>query len=374
MVQLLNKKNQLVQMLGFEHYAAYSLATKMLNTPNQVIDFLEDLLHKARPKAEQEYQDLLDFSRIHLHLETLHPWDIAYVSQLKKEHDHTINDEALRAYFPLPHVMQGLFKIIHTLFGIQLREITTSELDTWHSDVRCFALFDSNKNTRGYLYMDLFARPNKRSGAWMDSLQTRYKKAEDSLQLPIATLTCNFANTTGQKPATLSHDEVITLFHEMGHCLHHLLTQVNYLSASGIHGVEWDAVELPSQWFENWCWTAEGMAILSAHIDTGETLPTALLTKLIASQQFQAALGLLRQIELALFDFKLHLHCPQNPENGLEIAATIPAILSEIQQSTRLTPAPDFLRTAHSFSHIFAGGYAAGYYSYLWAEILSADA
>jgi len=368
--EILALKHEQAALLGFANYAEYSLSTKMVNSPTQVIHFLTNLRERAKPQAMHEYQALTEFAQRSCQLDSLQPWDISYVSQQKKQHDHALDDEQLRAYFPLPRVMQGLFTIINTLFSIELRELP-QPLNTWHTDVSCYALYDAHQQLRGYLYCDLFARSNKRSGAWMDSLQSRVQLTDNNLQLPIATLTCNFANTAGAKPATLSHDEVVTLLHEMGHCLHHLLTQVNYLHASGINGVEWDAVELPSQLLENWAWTPEGLALLSAHVDTGGKLPNDLLTQLLASKQFQAAMALMRQLELALFDFEIHLI---NPQTVSDVYTTICAILTDIQQHTRVTPIDLNARLAQSFSHIFAGGYAAGYYSYLWAEILSADA
>ena len=369
LIEILTLRHELARLLDFSHYADYSLATKMVNSTTEVLNFLNDLVSRTTSQAKDEYQALCEFAHTNGHLHALEPWDTAYFSLLKKQQDHALDDEQLRAYFPLTRVMQGLLKILHSLFAIELREVTP--VDTWHADVRCYALYDHQQTLRGYLYCDLFARANKRGGAWMDSLKSRWQDPDGVMQLPIATLTCNFANTATDGPATLSHDEVITLLHEMGHCLHHLLTQVDYLSASGLHGLEWDAVELPSQLLENWAWTNEGLALLSAHIDTDEALPLELLKQLLASKTFQAAIHLLRQLELALFDLQVHI---LDPGTSAPLRQSIDDLLARIQQHTRVMPHYPDARLAQSFSHIFAGGYAAGYYSYLWAEVLSDDA
>jgi oligopeptidase A len=355
--EILALRQEQANLLGFTDYAAYSLATKMVPSATHVLDFLTDLVRRVTPQAKREVQALQDFAETELK-----PWDIAYVSQQKKQHEFALDDEQLRAYFPLPRVMDGVLFIIRQLFKIELREIA-SPVESWHDDMRCYALYDNQQQLRGYLLCDLFARANKRGGAWMDSLRSRMRLSTGKIELPIATLTCNFANTATDKPALLSHDEVVTLLHEMGHCLQHLLTEVDYLTAAGINGIEWDAVELPSQLLENWAWTSEGLALLSAHVDTGDALPDNLLTQLLRSKQFQAAMGLMRQLELALFDFQVHrLHRP------------VDDVLAEIQHDTRILPHWSEARLAQAFSHIFAGGYAAGYYSYLWAEVLSSDA
>ncbi len=370
LTEILTLRHERALLLGFAHYADYSLATKMAASSTQVLGFLSDLLHRAKPQAQHEFESLRQFAQTHCQLDSLSPWDIAYVAQLKKQHEHQIDDEQIRAYFPLARVMQGVQSLLQTLFAIELREMT-EPCDTWHAEVRCYALLNRQQQLMGYLYCDLFARANKRSGAWMDSLQSRRQLADGRVQLPIATLTCNFANTAPTGTATLSHDEVITLLHEMGHCLHHLLTEVDYFHASGLHGVEWDAVELPSQLLENWAWTAEGLSLLSAHVSNGETLPAPLLSALLTSKQFQAAMSLMRQLELALFDFEVHLLDP-NSTNDPNQAMT--DVLARVQQRTRVVPTYPNNRLPQSFSHIFAGGYAAGYYSYLWAEVLSSDA
>ena len=364
---ILALRHEKATLLGFPHYAARSLATKMAQSPQHVFDFLSDLSHRAHAQAEREFQALQTFAQTHCGLDALAPWDIAYVSQKKKQSEYALTDETLRPYFTLPRVMDGLFQIIHTLYGMTLNEVT-DEINAWHPDVRCYRVQDSEHVIRGYLYLDLFARPHKRGGAWMDSCQGRRKRDNGEIQLPIATLTCNFASPVANKPPSLSHDEVVTLFHEFGHCLQHVLTQVDYLSASGINGVEWDAVELPSQFFENWCWERVPLQQLSAHVDTGEPLSDALFEQLLSSKQFQSAMTMMRQVELALFDFRLHEAYRPGAND------VVHSVLTEVRQTTTIVPIAPYNRFQHSFSHIFGGGYAAGYYSYLWAEVLSSDA
>ncbi|MDF1827316.1 MAG: M3 family metallopeptidase [Legionellaceae bacterium] len=365
--EILALRHEQSQLLGFKDYAEHSLVTKMAETPAHVFDFISDLATRVLPEATREVEALREFAREHCGLTHLEPWDVSYVSQKKKEAEYALNDEALRPYFPLPHVIDGMFGMIQKLYGIYFENIT-AQTDTWHPDVQVYALRDEEQKLRGYVYMDLFARPNKRGGAWMDSAQSRRKLANGDIQLPIAFLTCNFAKSATYSVPTLSHDEVITLFHEMGHCLHHLLTQVDYLGASGIHGVEWDAVELPSQFFENFCWDPIALKQLSAHVETGQPLPDDLFKALLASKQFQAGLHLIRQLEFAWFDFLLHADYPGEQDNWLTDA------LNQVRKTTQVLPQASYHRAPQSFSHIFAGGYAAGYYSYLWAEMLSSDA
>ncbi|WP_131777013.1 M3 family metallopeptidase [Legionella impletisoli] len=366
MEEILSLRHQKAQLLGFNDFAELSLATKMAESPKQVTDFLHDLNQRAHAQAQHEFEDLNDFAQKNLQLDELNPWDIAYASEKKQHAEHAISQETLRPYFPLPKVMEGLFSIIDKLYGMRVVEL--SDVDTWHRDVTCYQVVDRNDEVRGYLYCDLFARPNKRGGAWMDSMQSRRKRTDGSIQRPIATLTCNFAKAMAGKPAALSHDEVLTLFHEMGHCLHHVLTQVDYVSASGINGVEWDAVELPSQFFENWCWEEESLLPLTSHIDTEEPLPKALFQKLLAAKNFQSAMAMVRQLEFSLFDFRIHLEYEPQKQGF------IPAILAQVRKETAVVPIVPYNRFQHSFSHIFGGGYAAGYYSYKWAEVLSSDA
>lgn len=368
MEEILSHRLEEAQLIGFDHYADYSLATKMAQHSQQVLDFLFNLNQRAQHQAQAEYQALQTYAHEHCGLDTLEPWDIAYVSQKMKQALFSLTDETLRPYFPLPHVMDGLLYILKALYGVSFEKVLDETLDVWHPDVVCYQIIDEQNNPRGYLYMDLFARPNKRGGAWMDSLQSRRQLDDGTIQLPIATLTCNFARAGANKAPTLSHDEVVTLFHEFGHCLHHLLTTVDYVSASGIHGVEWDAVELPSQFFENWCWAEESLKKLSAHEDTGAPMPHQLFEQLLLSKHFLSAMGLVRQVEFSLFDFKLHQSYQSNTPDF------VANLLAEVRKLTSVVPIASYNRFQHGFSHIFAGGYAAGYYSYLWAEVLSCDA
>lgn len=359
-------RHEKAQLLGFNNYAELSLATKMAESTSQVTTFMTDLVDKARQQAQQEFAQLEQFAAEQFDLAPVKPWDVAFLSEKRRQDLYALSQEELRPYFPQPKVMQGLFTIVKKLYGMTIEEIPG--VDVWHKDVQCFGVIDEHNQVRGYVYTDLYARPNKRGGAWMDSLQSRRRLDDGTLQLPIATLTCNFAKTSTTKPATLSHDEVITLFHEFGHCLHHLLTQVDYLSASGINGVEWDAVELPSQFFENWCWEQSALSLLTAHVDTGEPLPVSLFERLIAAKNFQSAMAMLRQMEFSLFDFRIHQEFKANT------SSLVADILADVRRKTNIIPIAPYNRFQHSFSHIFSGGYAAGYYSYSWAEVLSSDA
>lgn len=366
MNEILALRQEKADLLGFKNYAELSIATKMVESTQQVMDFLNDLIQKAHAQAENEFNELVDFAQHEFSKEPLAPWDIAYLSEKRRQACFRISQEELRSYFPLPKVMKGLFYIVSKLYGMHLEKMES--IDTWHPDVQCYQILDSHKKPRGIIYMDLFARQNKRGGAWMDSFQSRRQLNDGTIQLPIATLNCNFAKPVANKPPTLSHDELITLFHEFGHCLHHVLTQVNYLSVSGIHGVEWDAVELPSQFFENWCWEEEALLELAEHVDTHEPLPHSLFEKLIAVKNFQSAMGMMRQLEFSLFDFRIHQN--ETPQDKNAIAN----ILADVRKKTTVVPTVPYNRSPHSFSHIFSGGYAAGYYSYKWAEVLSSDA
>ena len=359
-------RHEKAQLLGFNNYAELSLATKMAESTNQVIEFMTDLIDKARKQAQKEFAQLEQFAEEQFDLAPVKPWDVAFLSEKRRQDLFTLSQEELRPYFPQPKVMQGLFTIVKKLYGMTIEEIPG--VDVWHKDVQCFGIIDEHNQVRGYVYTDLYARPNKRGGAWMDSLQSRRRLEDGTVQLPIATLTCNFAKTSANKPATLSHDEVITLFHEFGHCLHHLLTQVDYLSASGINGVEWDAVELPSQFFENWCWEQSALSLLTSHVDTGEPLPVSLFERLLAAKNFQSAMAMLRQIEFSLFDFRIHQEFKANT------STLVADILADVRRKTNIIPIAPYNRFQHSFNHIFSGGYAAGYYSYSWAEVLSSDA
>ncbi|KTD33832.1 oligopeptidase A [Legionella nautarum] len=364
--ELLTLRQEKAALLGFANYAELSLATKMAESPTQVIGFLQDLAKRGHHQAETEFKSLQEFAAKEYDLQELAPWDLAFVSEKKSQKEYAISQEELRPYFSLNKVMEGLFTIVNKLYGMNMEE--TKDIDTWHPDVKCYRILDENKQLRGYIYADLFARQHKRGGAWMDSLQGRRILANGDTQLPIATLTCNFAKPSAKKMAALSHDEVLTLFHELGHCLHHVLTKVDYLNASGINGVEWDAVELPSQFFENWCWEQNALQLLTQHIDSGEILPEELFKKLLAAKNFQSAMAMMRQLEFSLFDFRIH------QEFKSQSSSLVTTILNEVRKQTTVVPIAPYNRFQHSFSHIFAGGYAAGYYSYKWAEVLSSDA
>lgn len=366
MNQILALRAETAELLGYDNYAEVSIATKMAESATKVNEFLQDLVDIAYPKAKIEFANLQEYAKNKLYIDEIMPWDIAFVSE-KMLHDfYDISQEALRPYFPLSRVLSGLFTIINKLYGVKLEKIANVEI--WHKDVECFAVVGEDKEVRGYLYFDLFARENKRSGAWMDSMQSRYVRADGTVQLPIATLTCNFAKSGQNKPATLSHDEVQTLFHECGHCLHHVLTKVDYIAASGVNGVEWDAVELPSQFFENWCWDKEALELLSQHIDTHESLPDKIYKNLVNSKNFLSAMALVRQLEFSIFDFRIHEQYVRSDNDF------IMQTLNEVRSEVSVVPVASYNRFQNSFSHIFAGGYAAGYYSYKWAEVLSADA
>ena len=359
----LKLRRELAQLLGFATYADYSLATKMAENPQQVVEFLEDLANRAKKQAKEELCALKAFAN-HACSEQLEPWDIAYYSEKQKQALYAINDEELRPYFPEDRVLSGLFELMKRIFGLRIEE--KFGIDTWHKDVRFFQIYDEQGEERGAFYLDLYARENKRGGAWMDDCINQKRFADGSLQKPVAYLTCNFNKPIGNKPALFTHDEVTTLFHEFGHGIHHMLTQIEVGDVAGINGVPWDAVELPSQFLENWCWEEEALAFISGHYETGEPLPKEKLTQLLKAKNFQAAMFVVRQLEFGLFDFRLHL---AEPREGL-VLDTLKAVKAEVA----IVKTPELVRTPHSFSHIFAGGYAAGYYSYLWAEVLSADA
>ena len=359
----LKLRRELAQLLGFATYADYSLATKMAENPQQVVEFLEDLANRAKKQAKEELCALKAFAN-HACSEQLEPWDIAYYSEKQKQALYAINDEELRPYFPEDRVLSGLFELMKRIFGLRIEE--KFGIDTWHKDVRFFQIYDEQGEERGAFYLDLYARENKRGGAWMDDCINQKRFADGSLQKPVAYLTCNFNKPIGNKPALFTHDEVTTLFHEFGHGIHHMLTQIEVGDVAGINGVPWDAVELPSQFLENWCWEEEALAFISGHYETGEPLPKEKLTQLLKAKNFQAAMFVVRQLEFGLFDFRLHL---AEPREGL-VLDTLKAVKAEVA----IVKTPEWVRTPHSFSHIFAGGYAAGYYSYLWAEVLSADA
>jgi len=359
-------KHELALLLDFNNAAEESLATKMADSPAQVLDFLTDLAQRAKPQAQQDLAELKAFAAELTGTDQLQAWDIGYYSEKLKMAKYAISDELLRPYFPEPTVVAGLFSVLQKVFGVVVSQ--RQGVDVWHPDVKFYDIHDGSGELRGSFYLDLYARAKKRGGAWMDDCQGRRIRADGSLQRPVAYLTCNFNKPVAGKPALFTHDEVITLFHEFGHGLHHMLTKVDASAVAGINGVPWDAVELPSQFMENWCWAPEALAIISGHYETGAALPADLLDKMLAAKNFQSALFLVRQLEFALFDFRLH--AGYQPELG----GRVQQVLDQVRAEVSVLIPPSFNRFQHSFSHIFAGGYSAGYYSYLWAEVLSADA
>ena len=365
MDQILALRHEAAQLLGYASYAHKSVATKMADTPDAVLQFLHDLARRSRPAAQREFDELKDFARTELGIDDLQAWDVSYASEKLQQHRYAISQEDLKPYFPVDQVLSGLFSLVERLYRVTIRE--TDHVDTWHPDVRFYDILDHDGSLRGQFYLDLYARPKKRGGAWMDECINRMR-TDSGVQTPVAYMTCNSTPPVGGKPALFTHDEVITLFHEFGHGLHHMLTRVDYPAVSGINGVEWDAVELPSQFMENWCWEREALDLFAAHWQTGEKIPDALFDKLIATKNFQAAMMMVRQLEFALFDMRIHLE--YDPAKG----ARIQQILDEVRDEVAVVKPPAFNRFQHGFSHIFAGGYAAGYYSYKWAEVLSADA
>ena len=368
MDELLALRHEVANLLGFDSYAESSLATKMAENTDQVLGFLNQLADKSHPQAQQEVDELRTFAEKEFGVSELNPWDYGYYSEKLKQAKYAISDEELRPYFPEDRVLSGLFTTVNRLFGIQVTEREKGQVDVWHKDVRFFDIHDKDNNFRGSFYLDLYAREKKRGGAWMDDCRGRIRWSADKLQTPIAYLTCNFNQPVGDNPALFTHDEVITLFHEFGHGIHHMLTQVEEASVSGINGVAWDAVELPSQFLENWCWEEQALAFISGHFETGEPLPKDMLDKMLAAKNFQSAMMMVRQLEFSLFDFRIHAEF--NPEQGAQIQQT----LDQVRDKVAVIKPPKTNRFQHSFGHIFAGGYAAGYYSYKWAEVLSADA
>ncbi len=364
MVEILQLRQELAEILGFSNYAELSLASKMADNTQQVLDFLNDLAEQTRPVAEREYQELQAFAREQGGPEPLQAWDIPWYAERLKQQRYQISQEELRPYFPLDTVLKGMFHIVSQLFNIDIEE--SHDFELWHEDARAFRVSRAGE-LMAVFYTDLFARDKKRGGAWMADFCGRRSLAE-GWQLPVAFLTCNFSPPTDGRPALLTHDEVTTLFHEFGHGLHHMLTEVDAAAVAGINGVAWDAVELPSQFLENWCWYEESVAMISGHWESGEPLPKALLDKLLAARNFHSGLQMLRQLEFALFDFELHA------DAAPDSAQAIQQRLDGVRERVSVVPVAEFNRFQHSFGHIFAGGYAAGYYSYKWAEVLSADA
>ncbi|HND98668.1 MAG TPA: oligopeptidase A [Plasticicumulans sp.] len=363
--RILELRHELARLLDFPDYAQYSLATKMADDPATVLDFLRDLGARARPQAGREFEELSAFARERLGLEKLEAWDVGYASEQLKQARYAISDEELRPYFPETRVVPGLFQLVEKLFGVSIR--AAEGVEVWHPDVRAYDIFGADGALRARFYFDLYARANKRGGAWMDSAIARRRTA-DGLQLPVAYMVCNFTPPVGDDPALFTHAEVQTLFHEFGHGLHHMLTTVDYAAVSGISGVEWDAVELPSQFMENFCWERVTLDLIAGHYRTREPIPEALYERMIAAKNFQSAMITVRQLEFGLFDLRLHRE--YDPARG----ARVLELLEEVRDEVAVVRPPAFNRYPMSFSHIFAGGYAAGYYSYKWAEVLSADA
>lgn len=361
--QLLKLRQEAAQLLDFKNFAELSLATKMADTPQQVIDFLNNLAKKAKPFAEQDMRELTDYAK-KLGIHDMQAWDVSYVSEKLREDKYAFSDLEVKQYFPEAKVMAGLFKVIETIFGVFIKKTSSP---TWHKDAHFYEITQPDGTLIGQFYLDLYARNNKRGGAWMDEAITR-RLVDSKLTTPVAYLTCNFSAPVADKPALFTHDEVITLFHEFGHGLHHMLTQVNDYSVSGIKGVEWDAVELPSQFMENFCWEWDVLRHMTQHVETGAQLPRALFDKMVAAKNFQAGMQTVRQIEFSLFDTTLHSSFdPNGSKTPLQL-------MEEIRDQVAVVRPPVWNRFPNNFSHIFAGGYAAGYYSYKWAEVLSADA
>ncbi len=366
MEEILALRHEKAQLLGFANYAELSLATKMAASPDDVLAFLTDLADRARPQALKELRELADYAAAELGLSSLEPWDIPYVGEKLRQARYQLSQEDLRPYFPANRVIAGLFQVVERLYDVSITE-RTGDVETWHPDVQFFEIRDRDGSVRGQFYTDLYARPKKRGGAWMDECRVR-RKTDSGVQTPVAYLTCNFTPPVGDKPALLTHGEVETLFHEFGHGLHHMLTRVDCAAVSGINGVPWDAVELPSQFMENWCWEREALDLFAAHYETGEPIPEALYQRMQAARNFQSAMQMVRQLEFSLFDFRLHLE--YEPARGGRVGE----LLEDVRDRVAVVRPPAWHRFANSFSHIFAGGYAAGYYSYKWAEVLSADA
>ena len=365
MTQILGLRQELAALLGYSNYAEYALVDRMASSVAEVEGFLIDLISRARPQAQRELQALEDFAGRSTGDNVVAPWDIAYHSEKLRQATYHFDQEELRPYFPLPRVLSGLFEIVNRLFGIT---VTKAVADVWHPDVMFYEIRDEGGEIRGRFYLDLYAREHKRSGAWMAECVGRYRRPDNAVQTPVAFLTCNFTQPLDDKPALLTHDDVITLFHEFGHGLHHLLSLVEEPSVTGISGVPWDAVELPSQFLENWCWEQGALDLVTCHVDTGEPLPDKLLQKLRGARNFQSGMQMVRQLEFGLFDFRLHASAAQISADDIQ------RLLDDVRQQVAVVTPPPFDRFPHAFSHIFSGGYAAGYYGYLWAEVLSADA
>jgi len=364
MEEILALRHEKAQLLGFESYAQLSVERKMARSPEEVMNFLSDLAAKAYPQAQKDFAELQTFASDQ-GVDKLKPWDVGYYSEKLRQARYAISQEELRPWFPAPKVLDGLFQVAGKLFDVEFK--ADPQVTTWHPDAQYFQVLRQGQPLAGF-YLDLYAREGKRGGAWMADCRNRRRTANDQVQLPVAFLTCNFTPPVEGKPSLLTHNEVTTLFHEFGHGLHHMLTQIEVPDVAGINGVAWDAVELPSQFLENFCWEREGLDLMTGHHETGEPLPQELFEKMLAAKNFQSAMQMVRQLEFSLFDFRLHL------EKQAPSAAEIQALLDEVRSQVSVVPTADFNRFQNGFGHIFAGGYAAGYYSYKWAEVLSADA
>lgn len=367
MRDILALRREAAGLLGYGSYAALSLATKMAPDTEAVVAFLDDLVVRSRSAGRDEVAMLAEYARSQLGLDELKPWDVAWVAEKLRVERYAISDEDLRPYFPAPKVIAGMFEVAERLFGVRIEQVEDDSVPSWHDDVRHYLIRDPDGSVRGRFWLDLYARQGKRGGAWMGECRSR-RRIGTQVEVPVAWLVCNFPPPASNRPSLLGHDEVTTLFHEFGHGLHHMLTRVDLPALAGINGVEWDAVELPSQFMENWCWEREALALVSGHWQTGAPLPDELFERMVASRHYLAAMGMLRQLEFALFDFGLHLD--PAPERG-DVAARH---LEDVRARVTVTPVADYDRYPNSFTHIFGGGYAAGYYSYKWAEVLAADA
>ncbi|MDX2456773.1 MAG: oligopeptidase A [Gammaproteobacteria bacterium] len=365
MEEILALRHEAALLLGFKNYAERSLATKMAESTEQVTGFLNDLAVRSKPAAVRELEEVRDFARAHDNSDDLQAWDISYYSEKLRQKKYAISQEELKPYFPEPRVIEGLFLIVERLYGLQIDAV--EGIDSWHEAVHFYRIRDAAGDVRGEFYLDLYARQHKRGGAWMDECISR-RGTGKGLQIPVAYLTCNFSPPIGNQPALFTHDEVITLFHEFGHGLHHMLTQINYSGVSGISGVAWDAVELPSQFMENWCWEREALDLFSGHYESGDKIPGEMYQRMRQAKNYQSAMQMMRQLEFASFDFRIHRD--YDPAKGARIHST----LNRVREEIAVMRPPAFNRFENSFAHIFGGGYAAGYYSYKWAEVLSADA
>ncbi|MDQ6956542.1 MAG: M3 family metallopeptidase [Mariprofundaceae bacterium] len=363
--ELLSLRQDIAQLLDFEHYGDYSIATKMAFSGAEITIFLRELAAKSRNMAKREVDELRSFAKEHLGLNDLQAWDVPFASEKLRMHTYAISQEELKPYFPEANVVSGMFALVEKMYGINIRQ---ADAPVWHEHAKYFEVSDASNKHIAAFYLDPYARAHKRGGAWMDECVVRWQKPNGDLQLPVAYLVCNFDAPIADKPALWTHDEVMTLFHEFGHGLHHMLTEVNVRGVSGINGVPWDAVELPSQFMENFCWEREVLDLFAKHYETGDTIPDDLFKRMTAAKNFQAGMQMLRQIEFSLFDFLLHSECQPNSSKSVQ------DVLDMVREEVAVLMPPTFNKFQNSFSHIFAGGYAAGYYSYKWAEVLSADA